>query len=815
MRKALFILVLIAQVRAFADFRIVRSLASGQRTDEAIQVLKAKTESSSNPEERALAWFALGILHYDSGNNVESQRAMQEALHLKTRLEDFAHYYLGLSYRKTGNIPEAKRAFAKVIKHKPTSQRFTDAKFQLGEIALQEKDYREARIHFVYLERKTRRTSQYPSVLWDLARAEQGIKARYNVCRHLRRLYIKYPAASQVVDWGVDLHRVEVDGQKPACVAGPNDFKNRIRNLQLAGYSQKAREEIEVLRGRSASFTKSYVDMILANFLINEGHVEEAFKILVPYYKERIRDYSYLMLLAKAAARAGEFQIAAGSYQRAYQLTPNSRKGREALFQAAYLSYQNQDYDGAARKFTDFLRKFSGSGLSRDSQWYLAWISYLKGDYDLAYDKFSKLGRVRTRRGRVVFTQDRIDYWRAMSLMKAGRISDARKIFHEVASDKLLGYYALAAKARLELIKQEDQRRGLASETPKSLPKIGVFKPLSEGLVSAEPPPLMESESGELAQQEAPQTEDEEGESGIQLSDAEESEETATEKEPAEEVAAEDAGILKSSFQDPRLASRFKRASDLATLGFQDWARWELWEIEKRTRNHNYLKMLMADYELNGAFHRSSSIAQVDFGIQRARLGFDKGRYLWQYSYPKAFEKTALNHSRSFGVPVELVWSIMRAESRYKPDVISPVGAMGLMQIMPYTAERVASLLELDGFKPAQLMDPELNIRLGARYLSRLSDRMNNQIPLIAAAYNAGPHRVAAWLKAFGRLDQDEFIEHIPFFETRNYVKKVVHNYYIYSQLYLKDSKKALMWLTQPSGVSFDGPLPTKEDWDI
>lgn len=155
----------------------------------------------------------------------------------------------------------------------------------------------------------------------------------------------------------------------------------------------------------------------------------------------------------------------------------------------------------------------------------------------------------------------------------------------------------------------------------------------------------------------------------------------------------------------------------------------------------------------------------------------------------------------------------MRAESRYKADVVSPVGAMGLMQLMPYTGEQVARMLEMKSFQPNQLLDPETNIRLGARYLQRLHDKMNGQIPLIAASYNAGPHRVAAWLRSSGRLDLDEFVEHIPFVETRNYVKKVVHNYYVYSNLYSKNSKP-LMWLTQPAGVEIEGPLPTRESWD-
>ncbi|MEQ1878420.1 MAG: lytic transglycosylase domain-containing protein, partial [Bdellovibrionia bacterium] len=176
------------------------------------------------------------------------------------------------------------------------------------------------------------------------------------------------------------------------------------------------------------------------------------------------------------------------------------------------------------------------------------------------------------------------------------------------------------------------------------------------------------------------------------------------------------------------------------------------------------------------------------------------------------------NFSKSFEVPEEFVWGIMRAESHYKFDVKSPVGALGLMQIMPYTGKRVATILEMPNFLPEQLLIPETNIKLGSRYLQRLLKLFEQKIPLAAAAYNAGPHRVRAWLKAFGKLEMDEFVEHIPFLETRNYVKRVVHNYQVYRLLYAKngDTKtvgETLPWLAQPVGLSVEGKVESSEDW--
>jgi soluble lytic murein transglycosylase len=110
---------------------------------------------------------------------------------------------------------------------------------------------------------------------------------------------------------------------------------------------------------------------------------------------------------------------------------------------------------------------------------------------------------------------------------------------------------------------------------------------------------------------------------------------------------------------------------------------------------------------------------------------------------------------------------------------------------------------------------PQTNIRFGSRYLKRLSTQFSGKLALVAAAYNAGPHRVVGWVKSWGRLDADEFVEQIPYLQTRNYVKKVSHNYVIYNALTLNLTEpKNLGWLAAPISLNFEGPVPTKESWD-
>ena len=96
--------------------------------------------------------------------------------------------------------------------------------------------------------------------------------------------------------------------------------------------------------------------------------------------------------------------------------------------------------------------------------------------------------------------------------------------------------------------------------------------------------------------------------------------------------------------------------------------------------------------------------------------------------------------------------------------------------------------------------------------MKRLLTKFDNSIPLAAAAYNAGPHRVENWLANFGDLQVDEFIEHIPFVETRNYVKKVSRNFLVYSKLY-GNKKELEPWLTKSIHVQITRPS-SRETWE-
>lgn len=145
-------------------------------------------------------------------------------------------------------------------------------------------------------------------------------------------------------------------------------------------------------------------------------------------------------------------------------------------------------------------------------------------------------------------------------------------------------------------------------------------------------------------------------------------------------------------------------------------------------------------------------------------------------AYPDLFLDEVRAATAEAGIPTRLFHALCREESTFDPDIRSHAGARGLAQLMPATGKGVARKLGLS-VSTGQLTDPALNTRLGARYLADMLARYDGNPALALGAYNAGPGRIDQWLGERGDLPLDEFVERIPFRETRGYVKRVLSTY--------------------------------------
>ena len=142
--------------------------------------------------------------------------------------------------------------------------------------------------------------------------------------------------------------------------------------------------------------------------------------------------------------------------------------------------------------------------------------------------------------------------------------------------------------------------------------------------------------------------------------------------------------------------------------------------------------------------------------------------------YPLPFRAAFEQHATSASISPTWAYGIARSESLFMRDIRSSAGAVGLMQLMPATGKSVARSIKLPYRGIETLTDPLANIRLGTAYLGQMIERFNGNPVLATAAYNAGPHRVDAWMPDSGSVDARVWIENIPFNETRAYVRRVM-----------------------------------------
>ncbi len=155
----------------------------------------------------------------------------------------------------------------------------------------------------------------------------------------------------------------------------------------------------------------------------------------------------------------------------------------------------------------------------------------------------------------------------------------------------------------------------------------------------------------------------------------------------------------------------------------------------------------------------------------------------WQARYPFPYLKEIEQWSEKRQLNPLLVTALIRQESRFETKVRSTAGATGLMQVMPDTAKWIAPQIKFDT-KKIDLQNPNNNIMLGTWYLDHTHQQYGNNSLLAIASYNAGPGNVSKWLPILPKEDPDEFVESIPFDETKNYVRQVFGNYWNYLRLY-------------------------------
>jgi len=439
---------------------------------------------------------------------------------------------------------------------------------------------------------------------------------------------------------------------------------------------------------------------------------------------ERSERASALRTLARVREKQGRLDDAIATYREAADVEP--APGGTARFELATLLW-NRDRDDEARELFRRMLDESPAHPKRDTARYaLGRIAERAGDQVQATAEYRRL--IATGRDPELVREAR---WRiAWSLYRAGDDTSAAEAFAAIArtrgSDEAAGLYWEA----------RTRARGAATSAPAELYRA---------LLARAP----DSYYAELAERRL-------GES-------------APLPPPPEPLAGDPEALAIYDFHWTRARELHRAALDRAATREVDAIARDL------ATSGLEAPLLLEAYRELDAHERALRLATA---LERG--GGLPSSVAVTYLYPRAYWTIVSDAAASERLDPHLLLALMRQESLFDPEAISPAAAHGLMQLLVRTATQVAGT----PVSAAELAVPATNVRLGARYLRQLLDRYDGDVTKALAAYNAGEDAVAKWEARRPAIENDEFVEEISFRETRKYVKAVLGNYRRYRRLY-------------------------------
>ncbi len=228
---------------------------------------------------------------------------------------------------------------------------------------------------------------------------------------------------------------------------------------------------------------------------------------------------------------------------------------------------------------------------------------------------------------------------------------------------------------------------------------------------------------------------------------------------------------------------RFLAGVELLRMELPD-AGAELLAVDRRGLPGDAARLLVEAIERVGRTKAAAYVSRTTLGPGLTGGLDERTADVWRATYPRPYRRVVERWANASRIDPDLLQALMREESLFDRWARSPTGALGLTQLMPQTAQKVARRLKLGRVEPGMLHRATLNIRLGAAYLGELLAELDGSTVRAVAAYNAGPPAVGRWVRARPDAEVDEWVEQIPISETRDYVKHVLGSYGAYRLVY-------------------------------
>ena len=536
-----------------------------------------------------------------------------------------------------------------------------------------------------------------------------------------RNLYYNLPTSFEADVAGTELHKLGISGS----VA---EHRTRADLLFKARRYSDAAHDYHDLVEEVTPADRPALQLALAGALEKSDRSHDARQLLLSMGAQTgDAEAERLYLLSETARSTSDEEAVQRTLNELRQFGPASPWLEQALLSAGNMYLLKRDYDRAIDYFRELQQRFPKGGHASSAHWKAEWLTFRQGRTDDAGKGFEE---------QIALYPDSAEipaalYWRARLAEEEGNPAMARA-FYQKLSDRFRNYYyAELGRQRLKVLpglgagspKEGSPKDGWPQEDAPHYPLLDHLSPLSTaGKITAADPP------------------------------------------------------------DDNL--RVERARLLSNGALADMAVRELQAAASQAGGTWAPPEMARAYQDIGRYDRGIEI------MKRATPNYfavdipDLPRPYWEALFPKAYWTDLRKYSVLNGLDPYLVASLVRQESEFNALALSRANAVGLMQLLPNTGKTVAKQVKLKGYSAPQLYTPAVNLELGTRYFKEMVDKYNGQFEYALAAYNAGTDRVGDWLGQGHYRDPQEFVESIPFTETREYVQAILRNANVYRQLY-------------------------------
>jgi soluble lytic murein transglycosylase len=633
-------------------------------------------------------------------------------------LGDYAVFMRADALEQAGNKAEARASFEQLLRDYPTSLRAREAALRAAGIALQAGNGAAVP---TLLKDLVAKNDAAALLLTAKARAQAGDNGQ--ALAAYRRIYFFAPASSESVEAAAAIPQYSSSlspGTAEEAITRADRFyvAKRFSDAAqayadaFAKFPSSVSAQAQLRRGIAAASAKRTADAISA---LNS----------VPTSAGETRSEA-LYNLAQTYARARQWDQARAAVQEMRRNFPNSAFTPRVLVNVGQIAEDANNDTDAAYFLRTAVNSYQSSGDVAQAQFNLAWMAHDAKNFSESSKQLTE--HLAYYADKNTDNRGRAGYWAARDSERAGKLAEARALYHAMQGRYDANWYGYLAKQRLDAM----LRGGVGTIPPKTFPADSVVARAIANL------------------------------------------QTVT-------VAEEPAGAN----EDKTIA----KANELTNAGLDDWALEELAEVSAPMPDSPRVNLAIAQvYRSQEDNVRALNVLKKSFPDYSQMKPEEMTREQWDVFYPLAYWNIIVQESRARNLDPFQVAGLIRQETVFNPRARSSARAYGLMQVLIPTAVLTAKKYGVDrAITEESLYEPRLNIQLGTAYLRDQIDKFG-RIEYVAAAYNAGPIRVVQW-KASLPADIDEWDEAVPFKETRGYVQGVVRNRLQYERLYDANGK--------------------------